>query len=209
MWLFDCGLESFEWRRVIVIYLVASSPIFLSIYLAALGKLKRWTFYAVITSFIIAVFGWELWLNFGLLDGQPVDLRRSGSLSCAIPYQINWLTNSLGDAAVVWFGIIILSYFYRNTSKPFESFTWSAFIILLFWFLSQNIWVEVIFYFNQVGGDARLSWAPLMPFGSWFNPTLMSLGDRHISFQGQSAWIIATPIYYYLMIFFYRKTNGQ
>ena len=209
MWLFDCGLESFEWRRVAVIYGVASSPILLSIYLTVTGKLKRWTAYTVITSFIIAIFGWEIWLNFGLLDGQAVDLRRSNGLSCAIPYQINWLTNSLGDVAVVWFGIIMVSYLYRNSSNPFESFSLPAFIILLIWFLAQNIWVEVIFYFNQVGGDVRLSWAPLMPLGPWFNPTLISFGERHISFQGQSAWVIVTPIYYYLMIFFYKRTNGQ
>ena len=83
------------------------------------------------------------------------------------------------------------------------------FFILFIWFLAQNIWVEVILYFDQVGGDTKLSWAPFMPFGPWFNPILFSFGEKEISFQGQSAWVIATPIYYYLMIYFFKKTDGK
>ena len=209
MWLFDCGLESIEWRRVVIVYSVASAPIIFSLYLFFFSNFKRWILYTVISSFFIAIFGWEIWLNFGLVDGQHVDLRRSEALGCAIPYQINWLTNSLGDVSVVWFGIILLDYFYKKSNAQFEKFLWSAFFILLTWFLAQNIWVEVILYFGQVGGDTRLSWAPLMPLGPWFNPILFSFGEREISFQGQSPWIIVTPIYYYLMIYFYKKTKGK
>ena len=157
MWLFDCGLESIEWRRVVIIYSVASAPIIFSLYLFFFSNFKRWILYTVISSFFIAIFGWEIWLNFGLVDGQHVDLRRSEALGCAIPYQINWLTNSLGDVSVVWFGIILLDYFYKKSNAQFEKFLWPAFFILLTWFLAQNIWVEVILYFGQVGGDTRLS----------------------------------------------------
>jgi hypothetical protein len=100
MWLFDCGLDSIEWRRVILVYSISSSPFILFAYLTYKGKMKKWVTYTIISSFFIAMFGWEIWLNFGLLDGQPVDLRRSVALSCAIPSSINWITNSLGDVAL-------------------------------------------------------------------------------------------------------------
>ena len=144
MWLFDCGLDTIEWRRVIIVYTVSLSPFILFAYLTYKGKMKKWVTYTIISSFFIAMFGWEIWLNFGLLDGQPVDLRRSSALSCAIPSSINWITNSLGDVAIVWFGIILLSYFYKNKSSPFEKFIIPAFLILLSWFLIQNIWVEIV-----------------------------------------------------------------
>ena len=135
MWLFDCGLDSIEWRRVIIVYCVSLSPLILFAYLSYKGTMKKWITYTIISSFFIAVFGWEIWLNFGLLDGQPVDLRRSEALSCAIPSSINWITNSLGDVAIVWFGIILLSYFYKNKTSPFETIIVPAFLILLSWFL--------------------------------------------------------------------------
>ena len=209
MWLFDCGLDPIEWRRVILVYTVSLSPFILFAYLTYKGKMKKWVTYTIISSFFIAMFGWEIWLNFGLLDGQSVDLRRSSALSCAIPISINWITNSLGDVAIVWFGIILLSYFYKNKPSPFENFIIPAFLILLSWFLIQNIWVEIVLYYNQVGGDARLSWAPLMPLGPWFNPSLFSIYDRDVTFQGQIVWLLATPIYYLVMIYFYRRSKGH
>ena len=108
MWLFDCGLDTIEWRRVILVYTVSLSPFILFAYLTYKEKMKKWVTYTIISSFFIAMIGWEIWLNFGLLDGQPVDSRRSVALSCAIPSSINWITNSLGDVAIVWFGIILL-----------------------------------------------------------------------------------------------------
>ena len=209
MWLLDCGLDNIEWKRVLVVYTVSISPIILFLYLTAKGQMKKWITYTIISSFFIAMFGWEIWLNFGILDGQHVNMRRSEALSCAIPSSINWLTNSLGDVSIVWFGIIILSFIYKNKKTPFEKFIIPAFIILLSWFVLQNIWVEIVLYYNQVGGDVRLSWAPLMPLGPWFNPTLFSISGKEVSFQGQIVWVLATPIYYFVMIYFYKKTNGN
>ena len=85
MWLFECGLDSVEWRRVLIVYTVASAPIMYSLYLFFFSKLQQWVSYTLIASFFIAIFGWEIWLNFGLFDGQHVDLRRSEALACAIP----------------------------------------------------------------------------------------------------------------------------
>jgi hypothetical protein len=50
-----------------------------------------------------------------------------------------------------------------------------------------------------------LSWAPLAPFGSYFNPELFSLNGRRIMFQTQIPWIILPAIIYKGAIFLNRK----
>ncbi len=209
MYLFDCGLESDEWRKVIVIYTSVVITLSISLYAMVSGRTKKWIVYTLVASFLVAVFGWEIWINFGLVDGQHVEMRRSDALNCAIPYQINWLTNSIVDTGVVWLGIILVNKYYGYTSLPFERFVWPAFLILFVWYMGQNIWVEMILYHNQIGSDARISWGPMMPFGPWFNPTLFNFGEREATLQAQLVWFIGTFIFYYLAIFNYRRYKGN
>jgi len=209
MWLVDCGLDLYEWRRTIVVLSSAIAPFILAIYLLYKNQMKKWITYTLLSSFLIAAFGWEIWVNFGLLEGDPVNLRRSEALSCALPMNVNWLLNSFADTGIVWFGIILVTWICKENSKPFNQFLWPAFSILFIWFMAQNIFVETIIYHNQVGGGALLSWAPLMPLGSWFNPVLMSFGERDVTLHSQSAWLIASPIFYKIAIFFYQKTDGK
>ena len=209
MALLECNLDFYEWRKTIVIFSSASAPFILAIYLISKNQMKKWVTYTLVSSFLIAAFGWEIWINFGLLDGDPVNLRRSAALSCALPMNINWLINSFADTGIVWFGIILVSWSYRYNPKPFKQFTWLAFSTLFIWFMAQNILVETIIYHNQVGGGALLSWAPLMPLGPWMNPAIMSFGEREVTFQSQSAWLIATPIFYKIAIYFFNKTGGK
>ena len=75
--------------------------------------------------------------------------------------------------------------------------------------MGQNFIVEAVIYHNQVGSDAAISWAPLMPFGPYFNPTLINFGERDITLQSQSAWIIGTIVFYSISVYFYKKTNGK
>lgn len=209
MYLFDCGLELNEWRKVIVIYSSVLLTLSISLYTIMTGRTKKWIAYTLLTSFLIAVFGWEIWINFGLVDGQHVTVRRSEALNCAIPYQINWLTNSIVDMGVVWLGIIFVNIYYKKASLPFEKFVWPAFLILFIWYMGQNIWVEMVLYHNQIGSDARISWGPMMPFGSWFNPTLFSFGEREATLHTQSVWFIGTFLFYHLAIFNYRRFKGN
>ena len=207
MWPFDCGLDSVEVRRVLVVYSAALAPIILSLYLIYKNKMEKWISLTLISTFLIAAFGWELWINYGVLNGQEVNLRRSEALSCAIPMNINWIVNSLGDTGIVWFGIILVGWILRN-SKNFDKFYWSVFLILFAWFMFQNILVEIIIYHHQVGGNTLLSWAPMMPLGSWFNPKLQVIGDRTVALQTQSAWIIGSFVFYYLSIYFYKTKKN-
>ena len=103
MWLFECGLDTIEWRRTIVVYLSAMAPIILSLYLIYKNQMKKWIALTLLSSFLIAALGWEIWVNFGLIDGDTVNLRRSDAMTCAIPMEINWLVNSIADTGIVWF----------------------------------------------------------------------------------------------------------
>ena len=122
MWLFDCGLDIVEWRRTIVVYLSAIAPIILSLYLIYKNQMKKWIAFTLLSSFLIAALGWEIWVNFGLIDGDPVNLRRSGAMTCAIPMEINWLVNSLADTAIVWFAIILFIGFFQKELLSMRNF---------------------------------------------------------------------------------------
>ena len=209
MWLIDCGLDAIEWRRTIVVYSSALAPIILTIYLLLKNKMKRWIALTLISSFLIAAFGWEIWVNYGLVDGDLINARRSAAMSCAIPMNINWLVNSLADMGIVWLGIILVYMIFPKMAEDYQVFNWSFLFIFFIWFMGQNFLVEAVIYHNQVGGDASLSWAPLMPFGPYYNPTLISFGTRDITLQSQSAWLIGTFLFYFISIYFYKRTKGK
>ena len=113
--------------------------------------MEKWISLTLISTFLIAAFGWELWINYGVLNGQEVDFRRSEALSCAIPMNINWIVNSLGDTAIVWFGILLVGWIFRN-KESFKKFYWSVFLLLFAWFMFQNILVEIVIlnYYNCI-----------------------------------------------------------
>ena len=200
-----CDLNSFELWLVIRLYIAASIPLILAIYYILKNKVSYRNSKVLIWSFIIVAIGWEIWLTYGLAGGLPVDARRSIALSCAIPQNLNWLLNSLADVLIVWIGLFLVKSFYKKIKSPFISWKWGAFLILFVWFVAQNIYVEAFFYHLQLGSIGDLSWAPLQPLGSWYNPTLFQIGGNPITFQSQSSWVIMTPIVYYLLIYFNRK----
>tara|TARA_B110000037_G_scaffold7455_1_gene8008 strand:+ start:2043 stop:2681 length:639 start_codon:yes stop_codon:yes gene_type:complete len=208
IFLTDCGLDSKEFWIVVRLYLFASIPLILSIYyLLIVKKFSKSVFITLLSSFLIAVFGWELWLTYGLAGGLPVDLRRSAALSCAIPINLNFVLNSLGDVLVVWIGLFLVKLAYKNNDSPFVKWKWGAFFIFLSWFIVQNIYIEAFFYDLQIGSNGDLSWAPLQPLGSWFNPVLFKIAGNPITLQAQTSWIIMTPVVYFIAIFFKPKYN--
>ena len=144
-----CELNNFELWLVIRIYFVASVPIILMLYSLWTKKISLSVLYTLICAFIIAALGWEIWLTYGLAGGLPVDERRSAMLTCAIPVDLNWVLNSLADVTVVWIGLLLARFIYRGKQSPFLEWKWSVFLILLFWFLIQNIYVEVFIYHMQ------------------------------------------------------------
>tara|TARA_B110000438_G_scaffold300015_1_gene351437 strand:- start:2252 stop:2863 length:612 start_codon:yes stop_codon:yes gene_type:complete len=197
---------SFEELRIIVIvYLSALLPIIL-IYLKRKDVLSSAMIRVYILSFLICSLGWELWFTFGWFEGDPVDERRSNILNLAIPKNINWLLNSLGDAGTICIGGLWLTWVLTGRCLSiFENWEWKAFFILLFWCLSQNIFVEMFLYYDQLSATKQLSWAPFAPTGPWINPVLFHFDDRTIRLQSQIPWLIMTPLLYAISIYSYRK----
>ena len=145
--------------------------------------------------------GWELWFTYGWLDGDAVNIRRSEALNTWLPKDINWLMNSMADAgAVLCGGVWLMWITHKKDSIVFKKWKWSAFSIFFIWCVSQNILVEMFLYHDQLAGDKLLSWAPLSPFGPYFNPILFEFNDRSIMLQSQIPWLIIPWFFYRTII---------
>ena len=205
----ECGLNAVENGLVTRLYIFASIPVVLGIYFALLRKIDRPRLYTLLGVFIIAAIGWEIWLTYGIAGGLPVDMRRSAAMTCAIPTHLNWILNSLADVMMAWLGLLLVQLAYRKKSSPFERWHWPAFAILLVWLIGQNVYVEAFVYHLQLGSNGDLSWAPMHPLGSWYNPTLFILGGSKVTLQAQMSWMFMTPIVYALAIYFHKRGAAE
>ena len=202
-----CNLNGEELWLAVRLYFFALAPIVIAFYHLTKRKVSISIALTLLLSFFIAAIGWEIWITYGIYDGLSVSERRSEMLNCAIPQDINWILNSLGDVLVIWIGLFLLKRIFKKSVSPLKKWRWSAFTILFCWFIFQNIYVEAFFYHLQLGNNGDLSWAPLNPLGSYYNPILFTIFDRPITLQTQSTWIIMTPIIYYSAIYFNNKYN--
>lgn len=191
---------SFEEIRVITIVYIA---VFLPLIILFLKKTKLpdWIPTLYIVGIVICALGWELWFTYGWLDGDAVDIRRSEELNFWLPKDLNWLMNSMGDAGTVLLGGIWLMWITHNKNiLIFKQWKWSAFFVLFLWCVSQNIFVEMFLYHDQLSEGKTLSWAPLSPFGPYFNPTLFEFNERTIMLQTQIPWIVLPWFFYKTVI---------
>ena len=191
---------SFEEIRVItIVYLAVFLP--LLIYFTNRSKLPTWIPSFYIVSIVVCALGWELWFTYGWLDGDAVNIRRSEALNTLLPKNINWLMNSMGDAgAVLCGGVWLMWITHKKDPIVFKKWKWSAFSIFLIWCIGQNILVEMFLYHDQLADDKLLSWAPLSPFGPYFNPILFEFNDRSIMLQSQIPWLIIPWFFYRTII---------
>ena len=191
---------SFEEIRVItIVYLAVFLP--LLIYFTNRSKLPTWIPSFYIVSIVVCALGWELWFTYGWLDGDAVNIRRSEALHIWLPKNINWLMNSMGDAgAVLCGGVWLMWITHKKDPIVFKKWKWSAFSIFLIWCIGQNIMVEMFLYHDQLADDKLLSWAPLSPFGPYFNPILFEFNDRSIMLQSQMPWLILPWFFYRTII---------
>jgi len=145
--------------------------------------------------------GWELWFTYGWVDGDPVNIRRSETLNQWIPLHINWLVNSMADAGTISLGGLWLMWkFSGKNNQIFQAWNWSAFSVLFIWCITQNIFVELFLYHDQLADGKPLSWAPLSPLGPYFNPILFEFNDRTIMLQSQMPWLILPWFFYRTLI---------
>ena len=198
---------TFEEIRVIcIVYVSALAPLIYLIYKRDILPTSILSLYACI--FIACAFGWELWFTYGWIEGDPVNIRRSATLNTWIPQNINWLINSLADAGTIGLGGLYLTWLLcRQDNAIFITWSWKAFSIFMLWCICQNIIVEVFLYHDQLAEGKMLSWAPLSPFGVYFNPELFSLNHTQVMLQTQIPWFILPAMIYKGAIFLNRKNN--
>ena len=189
---------------VVTVYFASLVPTLIILGLYVLKKFPHWLFVLWLGSFVVCALGWEIWLTYGLVDGLNVDSRRPAALSAAIPMHINWILNSLGDASSIgMLGVLLVWLGFGCSNRAFVEWRWSAFFILLLWFVGQNLWVELYVYQEQLAEGLRLSWAPLIPTGPWFNPAVFEFAGRTAQLQTQLPWLLMTPLYYAMLIRIY------
>jgi len=197
-----------ELRLIFIVY----SAVFLPIFVIIKNKetVSSWVIPTYLISLFVCIFGWELWFTYGLVDGLPVDMRRSDILNIWLPIHINWLLNSLGDAGVVCMGgLWLMRKSHHKDIAIFKEWRWSAFIILLAWCIGQNLIVELFLYEDQLGVGKPISWAPLTPLGPYINPILFEYGDRTVNLQSQIPWLIMPVFLYKLVIYFNNRDDKR
>ena len=193
-----------ELRVITIIYVSALAP--LIIYFYKKDRIPLWVPSIYIGSFLLCSLGWELWFTYGWIDGDPVNIRRSEALNQWIPLHINWLLNSMADAGTISLGGLWLMWkFSGKNNQVFQAWNWSAFSILFIWCITQNIFVELFLYHDQLSEGKSLSWAPLAPTGQFFNPLLFEFNERSVMLQTQLPWLIISPILYIAAIAMARK----
>ena len=193
-----------ELRVITIVYVSALAP--LIIYFYKKDRIPLWVPSIYIGSFLLCSLGWELWFTYGWIDGDPVNIRRSEALNQWIPLHINWLLNSMADAGTISLGGLWLMWkFSGKNNQVFQAWNWSAFSILFIWCITQNIFVELFLYHDQLSEGKSLSWAPLAPPGQFFNPLLFEFNERSVMLQTQLPWLIISPILYIAAIAMARK----
>ena len=196
-------------RLVIVVYTSSIVPLILIPYCRFKKMIPSWVPVIYVLMFIICALGWEIWFTYGWVDGVSVNMRRAPVLSMIIPMHLNWILNSLADAGAICLGGLLITWkILDKDNSILNKWNWKAFFILLFIFITQNIFVETFLYYDQLAGGKPLSWAPLSPLGSGVNPVIMNLKDRTVSLQSQVPWILMTPLFYGLLIY-YLKQRGN
>ena len=194
-----------ELRVITIVYVSALAP--LIIYFYKKDRIPLWVPSIYIGSFLLCSLGWELWFTYGWIDGDPVNIRRSEALNKWIPLHINWLLNSMADAGTISLGGLWLMWkFSGKNNQIFQAWNWSAFSVLFIWCITQNIFVELFLYHDQLSEGKSLSWAPLAPTGEFFNPLLFEFNERSVMLQTQLPWLIISPILYIAAIAMARKS---
>jgi hypothetical protein len=186
-----------------VIYSVSILPTLFILVLYFKKVLPLWVMKVYLLSFLICVFGWEMWYTYGWVDGDHVNLRRSDDLNRILPVQINWVLNSLYDAALCLSGLFWVWLAGGKTLRLFDRMNIWVFLILFLVFVGQNVFVELVIYKDQLTTDHNLSWAPLSP--KWLD-TITVFGAT-LKFNVQMTWVFMVPIFFFLVRYFKPKNK--
>tara|TARA_B110000003_G_scaffold218184_1_gene217802 strand:- start:2721 stop:3362 length:642 start_codon:yes stop_codon:yes gene_type:complete len=188
-------------RLVLVVYSSALLPLVLIPLLNWRRIIPTWVLPFYFKMFLLCAIGWEIWFTYGLVGGDDISVRRADVLNQLLPIHLNWLLNSLADAGAICCGSLLLIWLVKGRPDSlYNEWNWSIFLALLVLFISQNIVVELFLYHDQLAEGKLLSWAPLSPFGSWFNPALAEFNGRSLMLCSQLPWLLLTPLIYLALI---------
>lgn len=179
----------------ISVYIASLLPLIIISILFYFKIIPFWIIKLYIISFLITGFGWEIWYTYGWVDGDPVWDRRSNAQNKALPYQINWILNSLYDAFVCVSGVFWVWLLGGRSLRLFKGINLWAILILFIVFVGQNIYVELVVYKGQIMDDHEMSWAPLSP--KWIDT--IDLFGHTMKFNTQITWVLMVPITYCLI----------
>ena len=193
-------------RLVFVVYCSALTPLFAIPYLHYRQVIPAWVLPVYISTFVVCALGWELWFNYGIIAGDSVDVRRALGLTQRLPLHLNWILNSLADAGSISCGGLLAVWLISGRNRVlFSHWRHWVFLCLLFLFIGQNILVEMFLYHDQLEVGKPLSWAPLSPFGPWWNPVLFEFQGRTVTLQWQLPWLLMTPLFYAGVLAYLRR----
>jgi hypothetical protein len=197
-------LTNTQTLTVALLYGSAFGGLILLAILRLTGRLPHWVMLYYLCACFLCGAGWELWWTYGWPDGQSILLRRPEAMNEAVPLLANGVCNALGDA----FGIAVVGLGLARVicgKAAFDRWNWGVFTVLFVWFVGENIVVELTVYHGQIAVEALIAWAPLSPFGSWWNPILFEIAGRSVHLQTQMPWVLMTPILYALAIYLKRR----
>lgn len=197
-------------RLVFVVYCSALAPLLAIPWLHHRRVIPAWVLPVYISTFVACALGWELWFNYGIVAGDSVDVRRALGLTQRLPLHLNWILNSLADAGAISCGGLLAVWLLSGRNPTlFSQWRHSVFLCLLFLFIGQNILVEMFLYHDQLEVGKPLSWAPLSPFGPWWNPVLFEFEGRTITLQGQLPWLFMTLLFYTGVLAYLQRVKGK
>jgi hypothetical protein len=188
-------------RLVVIVYSSALLPLVVIPLLSWRKIIPAWVLRFYFKTFFLCAIGWEIWFTYGLVGGDDISVRRADVLNQMLPMHVNWLLNSLADAGTICCGSLLLIWLIKGRPDSlYNQWNWHVFLALLVLFLSQNIVVELFLYHDQLAEGKLLSWAPLSPLGSWFNPVLADFNGRSLMLCSQMPWLLLTPLIYSVLI---------
>ena len=135
-------------------------------------------------------------------DGRELMLDYDG---VCLFSNIDYLQKNPRGVSTLDFNITYGGFNFAENNQIFQAWNWSAFSVLFIWCITQNIFVELFLYHDQLSEGKSLSWAPLAPTGQFFNPLLFEFNERSVMLQTQLPWLIISPILYIAAIAMARK----
>ena len=205
------SLTPLQFLILIVLYGVTIFSLSLMLWIWVQEPRWKWMVYLFFLSAVMCALGWEVWWNFALVDGLPVDKRRPPDMNKLLPISIIWLINSIGDGFICFVAVMFIIWRYNNSSSDIIRASWDSghrrcfrivdFIVTAVWFVGQDIIMSTFVLKDQLKHPEELSVAPFSPVHATWNP--INIGS--ISIDVQLPLIFMSLLWYPLMLSIFHR----